>query len=239
MTIPRPITAICLDMDGVLFDPARTPAEWIRLVGEVLAPALGGDVASWGAANRRVIAGLLENYPHDREDILTAEIEYGVAWVGAMCRELGIPPPAEIEAARLARLTEVHVCTHTTATFAEARAAIEALRPSYALHTATGHFSWRVDALLANLGVLDYFEVRCGPDRVGAAKATTAFYERVFAGAHVEPRSALVVDDNPSQLEIAATIGARTALIDPARPDAPFDLVLAGIEELPGALASL
>ncbi|MFN8639707.1 MAG: HAD hydrolase-like protein, partial [Dehalococcoidia bacterium] len=175
----------------------------------------------------------------DREDVLAAEAEYGVAWVGAMCRELDIRPPADIEAARLTRLTEVHVCTHTTATFAAARAAIEALRSSYALHTATGHFSWRVDALLANLGVLEHFDVRSGPDRVGAAKATARFYERLFAAAHVEPSSALVVDDNPAALELAASVGARTALVDPALPEAPFDLVLAGIEELPGALANL
>ncbi len=109
--------------------------------------------------------------------------------------------------------------------------------PAYALHTATGNFSWRVDALLANLGVLDHFEVRFGPDRAGAHKATERFYERAFAAAGVDPRAALIVDDSARCLEIAASLGARTALIDPTRPEAPFDLVLAGIEELPAAVA--
>ncbi len=231
------VTAVFFDIDGVILDPARTPPEWGRLIGDVLAPALGGTVADWGRVNHYVIGDLMAGYSHTTGDPVEAELQFATRWIRTLCRELSIIPPGDAEAARLAMLTEVHVCTHTTAAFPAASAVIEALRPSYALHTATGNFSWRVDALLTNLGVLDHFEVRSGPDRVGASKTTARFYERTIAAAGVAPSSTLIVDDNPHALELAASIGAHTALIAPDRPDAPFDLVLAGIEELPAALA--
>jgi phosphoglycolate phosphatase-like HAD superfamily hydrolase len=235
---PR-VEAVFFDLDGVILDPARTGAEWERLVGEFFAPRLGGSAADWALANRRIVPGLFEVYvqPVDGDPSIT-EAQYGLAWVRGLCRELGVTPPSEQEAVRLWRAAEVHVCAQTTAAFACTGAIIEALGGKYGLHTASGNFSWRVDALLTQLGVIERFGVRSGPDVVGAAKHSTRFYERTFAAAGIEARFALVVDDDARQLDLAASLGARTALIGAADAGA-YDLVLGGIEELPAALEGL
>ena len=232
------VRAVFFDLDGVILDPARTGPEWERLTGEFFARALGGAAVDWAEANRRVITGLLDAYEQPLDDPLAAEVRLGIDWVNALCRELGSSPPPEAEAARLARAAEIHVCANTTAAFACTSPVIEALRPAYALHTATGNFSWRVDALLTQLGVLDVFRVRSGPDVVGAAKHTTRFYERALAAAGVTPEESLIVDDNAAQLDLAASLGARTALIGNA-PGSAYDLLLGSIEELPARLARL
>lgn len=233
------IRAVFLDLDGVILDVTRTRSEWERLVGDYFAGAVGGEATAWGLANRTVFPRVFAAHVQQEDDPLRSEIAYGLDWVRALCREVGAPQPSRSAALRHWREAEVHVCANTTAAFPSASAAIRALRRGYSVHTASGNFSWRVDALLAQLGVLDHFEVRFGPDRAGAAKHTAHFYDRAFAAAGVRSEQALVVDDDPRQLEIAAALGARTALITAAPSDASFDLVLTSIEALPGALAGL
>lgn len=232
------VRAIFFDLDGVLVDPARTLGEWDRLVGEYFARAFGGEAVSWGRANRELYPALVEAHVQRLDDPLRSETAYGIEWVRRLCRAVGVPPPSRTNALRHWRAAETHVCAHTTALHPAARGVIDTLQQTHALHTASGNCSWRVDALLAQLGALHTFRVRFGPDRAHAAKHTPRFYERAFAAAGVAPSQALVVDDAPRQLALAAGLGARTALIDPARPQTAFDLVLAHIEELPGALAA-
>ncbi|MCC6238408.1 MAG: HAD family hydrolase [Dehalococcoidia bacterium] len=232
------VRAIFLDLDGVLLDPVRVVAEWERLVGDFFARRIGGAPARWALANRRVYGPLLAAHVQPLEDPLPAEMDLGVAWVRALCEDLGRPSPSRSCALTLWRAAEVHVCAHTTATFEGARPVIEALREGYELHTASGNCSWRVDALLGRLGVLQHFEVRFGPDRARAAKHTLEFYRRAFTAARVRPEEALVVDDNAHQLDLARALGARTALVGVADPGA-FDLVVTSIEELPQRLATL
>ena len=47
-----PIEAIFIDDGDVMNDNARRGPQWQRLVGEYLAPRLGGDQVAWGRANQ-------------------------------------------------------------------------------------------------------------------------------------------------------------------------------------------
>ena len=47
-----PIEAIFIDDGDVMNDNARRGPQWQRLVGEYLAPRLGGDQVAWGRANK-------------------------------------------------------------------------------------------------------------------------------------------------------------------------------------------
>ena len=47
-----PIEAIFIDDGDVMNDNARRGPQWQRLVGEYLAPRLGGDQVAWGRTNK-------------------------------------------------------------------------------------------------------------------------------------------------------------------------------------------
>ena len=58
-----PLKAVFLDVDGVLLDETKTPGEWIRLIGDVLSPALGGEPADWNEVRSLVAAAWPDGRP--------------------------------------------------------------------------------------------------------------------------------------------------------------------------------
>ena len=235
-------TAVFLDVDGVMLDPVRTPAEWIRLIGDVLAPALGGEPADWGRANAeafpRVIADRTAWYD---DDPATAEHSLITLLLREQCRIVGVAYPGDDAAFALGREIDLHVCRNSDSAFPATIDVIRELATTHQLHTATGNPSWRVEALLEQWGVRDLFGVTTGTDLVGVTKDTEDFYRRVFALADVPAAHAVVVDDSASQLRIAHAVGARTVLVAPERaaPDDAVGVVITNIAELPDAIRSL
>ena len=235
-----PLRACFLDVDGVILDPTRTHLEWVRLMGDVLAPALGREPAEWGRANAevfpRVWSGPREVW-HD-EDPLIADRRLSLLLLHEACRFLDVPLPDEETAAALSRRVDRYVYQNTRAAFPGAAAAIRTLATSYELHTATGNSSWRVEPLLEQLGVRQFFGVLCGPDLIGAMKPTAAFYERLFDRAGVQPSEAVVVDDQRAQLAIASRLGARTVLVGEDGAPQARAAAVAVIDDLPSAVAA-
>lgn len=237
-----PLRACFLDVDGVILDHARTHLEWVRLMGEVLAPALGREPADWGRANAEVFPRVWTGPRavwHD-DDPLIADRRLRVLLLHEACRFLEVPLPDEETATALSRRVDLYVGKNTRAAFPGAASAIRTLARSFELHTATGNLSWRVEPLLEQLGVRRFFGLPCGPDLVGAMKQTPAFYERLFARAGVHPSEAVVVDDERAQLEIAAALGARTVLVGgAAAPGVRTDTAVDVIDHVPSAVGAL
>jgi len=240
--------AIFLDVDGVMLDPERTSAEWVRLMGEVLAPALGGTPEEWGRANAKVFPRVFaDRASWYRPDPEVSERLLITMMFREECALLELAAPSDEEAFRLGRELDVHVSHHTRAAFPATVEVIRNLALSFELHTATGNPSWRVEPMLEQWGVRDLFGVLPGGDLVGVMKGAEAFYPSVFALAGVEASEAVVVDDHNDMLLSARALGARTVLIGDGRGQradvepgtAGADLVIANIEELPAALRRL
>lgn len=237
-----PVTAVFLDMDGVLVDQTKLPLEYVRLLGEVLAPALGGTVEDWGNAN-------VVTFPRTFAIVNQAAPEMPplewYAWqdvvsVRAMCEELGIDPPSDEQCQRLGNAFDRHVRANHEAFFPDVASTIEELLTSYRVHFATGNPSWNVEITLERLGLVGRLGVLCGPDLIGARKRTPRFYPRLFELAGVAPSEGVVVDDSAAQLATAAALGASTVLVstEGAR-NADVDAVITTIGELPRALVGL
>lgn len=231
--------AIFLDVDGVLLDPVRTPAEWVRLMGDVLAPALGGAPADWGRANATA-------FPHvfaDRaawydDDPTAAERKLITRLLREQCRIVGVPYPGDDAAFALGRRMDVYVCRHADCAFPATIGVLRDLAASHDLHTATGNPSWRVVALLDQWGVRDLFGVTPGTDLAGVMKDTADFYPRVFALAGVDARHAIVVDDAVEHVARIRAAGARAILVAPNGGSGGeiADAVISNIAALPGAV---
>jgi phosphoglycolate phosphatase-like HAD superfamily hydrolase len=236
------LTTVFLDMDGVLVDQTKLPLEYQRLLGEVLAPALGVAAEDWAEANRiafprwfaQVQARPVSEPPLERYDL-----EFLLS-VRGMCEVLGRPAPPRESCIRLGRAADTHVRTHHQAFFPEAASVIRELASRYTVHFATGNPSWNIQVTIDRLGVADCVGLLCGPDRLGVLKQSPEFYPRLFRLAGLAPSSGVVVDDSEIQLEMAAQRGASTVLVgSQAAEHAPWSAVVPRIADLPRALRTL
>jgi len=146
--------AVFLDVDGVLLDPERTRAEWIRLMGDVLAPALGGTQGEWGRANAEAFpTAFADRGRWYDDDPAAAERNLITILLREPCRIVGVPYPGDDEAFALGRRVDAYVCRRADCAFPATIDVIRDLAASHDLHTATGNPSWRVEALLDQWGV--------------------------------------------------------------------------------------
>jgi len=232
--------AVFLDVDGVLLDPELTPLEWNRLMGEVLAPAIGGTPADWGHANAAVFPRLFaarERW-YDADPLVT-ERRFITLMLEEQCDFLGLARVAEEDAFRLGRELDAHVYRHARCAYPAAVAVIRELAAEREVHAATGNPSWRVEALLEQWGVRDLVGVLPGVDLVGVQKDSEAFYPAVFELAGVATDRAVVVDDVESHLARARRAGARTVLVGPGAASEQADAVIGNVADLPATLRRL
>jgi beta-phosphoglucomutase-like phosphatase (HAD superfamily) len=221
---------IFIDDGDVLTDNVRRAAEWRRLIGEYLVPRLGGTPEAWAAANttvfdaqlKRFFAWLAAQQGAPYENFFQSRQER-VRWLSEMCEIVGVatPPPTECDA--LSRDLQEYIMPRVRAPMSGARAGVRTLHErGFPLATASGALSTELHHALNALGLRDYFpdDRLFGPDLVRAHKGTPEFYPRIFERASVQPRDALVIDNDPRMLDLAASIGAATAIVsnDGAQP---------------------
>ena len=219
----RSISTIFLDDGGVMNDNERRAVEWERLIGEFLAPRLGGDRAAWGEANRVVFDRQWQRFEAWTRERVTAgewgdffgSSEERERWLREMCEHVGVGAPAGSACLQLACETDAYVIPRVRAAYPGAVDAIRALhRRGYTISTASSAPSWNLEHSLAGLGVRDLFTERLyGPDLMRTLKERPEFYDQIFADAGVEPADTLVVDDSPQPLQRAAEAGAATVLV--------------------------
>ena len=219
----RSISTIFLDDGGVMNDNERRAVEWERLIGEFLAPRLGGDRAAWGEANRVVFDRQWQRFEAWTRERVTAgewgdffgSSEERERWLREMCEHVGVGAPAGSACLQLACETDAYVIPRVRAAYPGAVDAIRALhRRGYTISTASSAPSWNLECNLAGMGVRDLFTERLyGPDLVSTLKEHPEFHRRIFADAGVAPADTLVVDDSPQRLRRAAEAGAATVLI--------------------------
>ncbi|MGH2461930.1 MAG: HAD family hydrolase [Chloroflexota bacterium] len=236
-------TTIFLDDGGVMNDNASRGPQWQRLVGEYLAPRLGGAAADWGRANLAIFEPLYQQYlatMHRNPDLDAAvyRAEEHDAWLRGMCDEVSVAAPAD-RATRVALAEETHafVTRRVRSTYPGVVEAIRTLHAAgYCLHTASGEHSLDLAGYLEGMGVRDCLGTLYGPDLVHAVKDSPAYYPRIFTHADLDPRQALVVDDSEAALDRAASVGAQTALCGPKPPRAPRHHYIKTLADLPDVL---
>ena len=232
------VTAVFLDIDGVLSDNNVLGPEYRRLMGDILAPALGGTRKDWGRANRAVFPDLFaESMAWTGDPTVAARREYREN-IERMCAWLGLeaPPPAECE--RLGREFNIYVRRNAQALFAAAAGVVRELARNLDVHLATGNPSWCGIAVLEHMGVRELVGHPTGPDLVGRMKKTAGFHPAILALAAAAPATSVIVDDDPDVLVNAKAAGTLTVLVAPeGHPAAShIDRVISGIGELPDAI---
>jgi HAD superfamily hydrolase (TIGR01509 family) len=245
---------IFLDDGDVMNDNAQRGPQWQRLIGDFFSPRLGGMPEAWREANREVMTHFFDgaNWRQRAQaarDYNDFERTYQLDWLGQMCELVGIPCPPEDECHKLARAAESYIPPHVHSAYPGVVEAIRTLhQQGHTLYTASGEASYQLDGYLRGMGVRECFTGRLyGPDLINTLKDGPDYYERIFADSHVDPATAIFVDDKASYLRYAAQSGARTIQILNAPLDPlPEDLHAAHgitwrircLAELPNLLAS-
>jgi beta-phosphoglucomutase-like phosphatase (HAD superfamily) len=237
------LPVIFLDDGGVMNDNERRGADWRRLVGQYFAPRLGGSPEEWARANVIAAERYGERYLQTRAE--NPYLDHGADWVEAndlwlatMAEAVGVAVPADpAERQRLVEDASAFITRNVRAAFPGAIGVIRQLGGvGFRLYTASGEHSLELDGYLTGMGVRECFHTLYGPDLVQTSKAGPHYYERVFAHAGIAPVDALVVDDNESVLEWAASVGARTMLCRSTPPRSTRHGHVTSLSELPVAL---
>ena len=235
--------SIFLDDGGVMNDNALRGAQWQRLVGEFLAPRLGGDPEAWAQANNVVAERMWRRYQEEVwggqvDDYLSYRDGARLDWLADMCRHVGVPAPDRTRCLSLATETKAYVTRRVHASYPGAVDALRRLHAEgYRLHTASGEDSDDLEGYLVGMKVLRLFVRLYGPDLINTAKGGPVYYRRIFDDAGVEPGDALVVGDSPLAISWAANAGARAVLVSDAPPDPrPSDATIGSLAELPALL---
>ena len=199
----------------MLNDNERRAPQWRALLGEYCAPRLGGSPGEWARAN---VAAFERSWSRFVAHLEQAGDACGVerwtlddrqVWLGDMCREVGVVPPAEGDA--FVRGLTAFVNGRVRAEIPGAVEAVRALaRRGLLLHMASGGLSWELEPYLRGLGIREHFRGLYGPDLVDRYKNGPHYYTALLADAKTDPAHAVVVEDAAKARAWAAVVGMRS-----------------------------
>jgi HAD superfamily hydrolase (TIGR01509 family) len=215
-----PIEALFVDKGGVLLDNTMLSAQWRRLVGEFLAPRLGGSREAWGAANvpaferewARFLAAASAGGPPDIRGFFANDRRQ---WFLDMCDGVGVARPPDDVAEVIAADTVRYVEAHLDIPVPRVLDALRALRGrGIVLHIASADAHDELVEFLERIGARELFDRVYGSDLVNTWKFGPAYYRAVLADSGVDPERAAVVDDSPEALGWARECGLRGFLVE-------------------------
>jgi len=192
-----------------LIDNNDLSPQWRRLIGEFLAPRLGGSPEAWGAANIPAFEQQLERWR-------SAMAGRGPADIRGFCDAIGLQRPPNEEAERIAADTVSYVKAHLELRPPQGGLrALRALRErGLVLHVASADAHDELVAFLEQIGARDLFDRVYGSDLVNTWKFGPEYYRAVLADSGVDPQLAAVVDDSPSAVSWARECGMRGFLVE-------------------------
>jgi len=237
-----PIEALFVDKGGVLLDNTVLSAQWRRLVGEFLAPRLGGSREAWGAANvpaferewARFLAAASAGGPPDIRGFFANDRRQ---WFLDMCDGVGVARPPDDVAEVIAADTVRYVRAHLDIPVPRVLDALRALRGrGIVLHIASADAHDELVEFLERIGARELFDRVYGSDLVNAWKFGPAYYRAVLADSGVDPARAAVIDDSPRALGWARECGLRGFLVERQDGEGFDDAVGRTFEEVARAI---
>lgn len=204
---------VFIDFDNTLSDQFQLNLQYVREVGNLLAPKYGGEVADWAKAMAEVMEAIEQDYI---ARFLRNPLNGYCAWLEQMPAQaatrlftrMGLPLPPNLK--ELAIETQFNALTACDAAFPGAYDALSALfEEGYRTQIASGQESEWLLAALMGAGLESFTESKFGPNLIDCAKEGPEFYERIFEQVGVAPAEALVVDNDPAALDWAMQVGAK------------------------------
>jgi FMN phosphatase YigB (HAD superfamily) len=209
------LRVVFIDDGGVLNDNEVRAPQWRRLLGEYLAPRLGGTREAWASANVGAFERSWARYVDHVERAGDARgIERWIRddrrrWLIDMCEQVGVAVPPDPTTYAIDAGTWVAERVR-----ADVPGAIDTVRwlhaRGLALNTASGALSWELEPYLRGMGIRELFDHLYGPDLVDRYKNGPYFYEALLRDVGVRADAAVVIDDGEKVRGWAHAAGIRT-----------------------------
>lgn len=213
-----PITHIFFDLHGTMVNSKILGACYGRERARWLAEHYGGEFEIWFKAGQQITADW-DAYHADLnfsgDDGMRDYYEAGFRIVRAQFRIAGIPEPSRDEIHRLALDLPGIAPLACDALYPDVKPAVQALATDgYILGVATHSLANQAHATLIGGGVRDYFTgPLIGADTAEQFDKDEKYYALAVRLAGTGTESCLVVDDLPSAIESAHTVGLKTIYV--------------------------
>jgi FMN phosphatase YigB (HAD superfamily) len=241
--MPDP-THLFIDFDDTLSDRDAHFGQYVQVVSTLLTHEFGARPDLWATALVREIIittqGYIERFLNNPLAGYNDWLEYERKRIVAdVFRSAEVPLPNDEDLGVLARRVQFMGIAECDAIFPGALEALEQLQnEGVVLHLASAQDSWWLEAAKIGGRLGDLFTSAYGPDLIDCAKEGVEYYKRIFHSSEVDPRQAIVLDDQEECLEWAQAAGARVihAHMKPGKPVLSHPHVLHNFSELPALI---
>ena len=221
------VITIFFDDGGVLNDNEIRGKQWKTYVGEYYSSRFGGEPEVWGEANQKLITSLFWIDEKDEfSDYQSFYNDFKKNMVLGMFTEAGKNPPEELKVEEVFNSTRQYVIPKVRSAIPGVIDSIKELfARKYILCTAAGVVSIEMKMYLEGMGLIKYFKGIYGPDIINTTKSDPDYYKALFNLSHVDPKKAIIIDDQPQFLENALNVGTnviQACITGQHEPQFPF-----------------
>ncbi len=237
---------IFFDDGGVMNDNRLRGIQWQKMIGEYFFPKYGGEPHKWAEANFEFIKEFTEEHNELIEE--SHEIEYNSyydnfinSWISGMFDYVGVSLPAKDQYKRIYFEVIEWITPNVKSSFFGVSDAIKILHSQgFKIYTASAEHSSELKGYLRGMRVQEYFTNFYGPDLINTHKTSKLFYERIFNDIGLNPRRAIILDDNPKFLEYAKELDANVIQVCLTREHKPsFNYYIEQMTDLPEVVLKL
>ncbi|MHA1670452.1 MAG: HAD family hydrolase [Promethearchaeota archaeon] len=200
--------AIFFDDGGVLNDNRVRGKQWKTLVGEYYYSRFGGDQEIWGKANHKLITSFLNIFwGNEKEKFVDYQAfytDFKRNMVLGMFKEVGKALPKNLNLIEVFNSASQYIIPKIRSAIPGIIDSVKELSSrGFTLYTAAGAISIEMKMYLEGMGIIQHFKEFYGPDLINTWKSDKDFYRAIFKDLNLNPRNAIIIDDQPRFLEAA------------------------------------
>ena len=181
--------------------------QWQKMIGDYFSPKYGGEPFMWAEANFDFINEIVKEYQEfvgkgDLVDYHTYYSDFINRWITSMFNHVGVELPTNEDYKKIYFEVVEMITPNVRASYP---GVVDSLRKLYnngfKLYTASAEHSVELKGYLRGMRVNDLFEKFYGPDLINIHKLSEEFYSRIFNNLRINPKSAIIIEDNPKFLK--------------------------------------
>ncbi len=146
-------------------------------------------------------------------------------WVETMFDGSGIELPSKLQYSNILQEADSYVIPKIKSAYPYIIETIKKLhKEGYELNTASGGSERWLKLFLEPMGILSCFKTVYGTDIINTRKASTNYYTKIFEREKINPKQAIIINDNIEMLNRAKKLGANViqSCLDGQEPEMEF-----------------
>ena len=238
--------SLFFDDGGVMNNNIIRSMQWQKMIGEYFSPKYGGEPFMWAEANFDFINEITKEYQEfiesgDVVDYHTYYSDFIDRWITSMFNHVGTKLPAKEDYMKIYFEVVEMITPNVRASYSGVTDSLRKLHHyGLKLYTASAEHSTELKGYLRGMRVQHLFEKFYGPDLINTHKFNEVFYEKIFNNLRINPKSAIIIEDNPRFLEFAQQAGSNVIQACLTKEHEPkYQYYIEHMKELPEVVLQL